>query len=81
MNLVFFYKYINLTIFALLGNIRPSSSAAIAPSIFASLYNSTDKVIVLDSQNFPSTVYNSSTAWLVEFYASWCGHCQNYAKV
>ena len=81
MNLVFLYKYINLTLFALLGNFRPSSSAAIAPGILVSLYNSTDKVIVLDSQNFSPTVYNSSTAWLVEFYASWCGHCQSYAKV
>lgn len=22
---------------------------------------------------------NSSTAWFVEFYSSWCGHCQHFA--
>ena len=82
MNLLFFYKYINLTLFILLGIFRTTSSAALVPAeLVTSLYNSTDKIIVLESGNFSSTVYHSNTAWLVEFYASWCGHCISYANV
>ena len=82
MNLFFFYKYINLTLFIFLGSLRTTSSAALGPiGLVASLYNATDKIVVLESQNFSSTVYNSNTAWLVEFYASWCGHCVSYANV
>lgn len=46
-----------------------------------SLYKANDKLHILTSQNFSSNVYQSKTAWVVEFYASWCGHCQAYAKV
>ena len=56
-------------------------AAALPSRTVSSLYNANDKVSVLGGQNFSSTVYQSETAWLIEFYASWCGHCQNYAKV
>ena len=81
MNLLFLYKYINLILFAILGNIQSSSSAALAPESEISFYNASDKVTVLNSDNLLSTVYQSNTAWLVEFYASWCGHCKSYATV
>uniref|UniRef100_A0A8D9EMZ1 Sulfhydryl oxidase n=1 Tax=Cacopsylla melanoneura TaxID=428564 RepID=A0A8D9EMZ1_9HEMI len=43
------------------------------------LYEDSDKVFVLGSQNFEENVLGSSSAWLVEFYNSWCGHCIQFA--
>jgi thiol-disulfide isomerase/thioredoxin len=81
MNLLFLYKYINLTLFAVFGNIQSSSSAPLVHDNAISFYNGSDKLTVLNSDNFLSTVYQSNTAWLIEFYASWCGHCKSYATV
>ncbi|KAF1763432.1 hypothetical protein GCK72_011698 [Caenorhabditis remanei] len=33
-------------------------------------------VVVLTDSNFEKLVLNSKDAWMVEFYAPWCGHCQ-----
>ncbi|XP_044634313.2 sulfhydryl oxidase 2 [Equus asinus] len=38
-----------------------------------------DAVWVLDSGSVRGATANSSTAWLVQFYSSWCGHCIGYA--
>ncbi|XP_040819361.1 sulfhydryl oxidase 2 [Ochotona curzoniae] len=38
-----------------------------------------DAVWVLDSGGVRSATTNSSAAWLVQFYSSWCGHCIGYA--
>ncbi|CAB4054951.1 unnamed protein product [Lepeophtheirus salmonis] len=43
------------------------------------LYGPNDKVVLLDSTNFVSKVHGSKTAWMIEFYSSWCGHCINFA--
>ncbi|XP_026686519.1 sulfhydryl oxidase 1-like [Diaphorina citri] len=45
------------------------------------LYQSDDKVNILKSSNFVENVVGSSTAWIVEFYNSWCGHCIQFAPV
>lgn len=37
------------------------------------------KVVTLTDGNFESTVMNSESMWIVEFYAPWCGHCKNLA--
>ncbi|XP_048394787.1 sulfhydryl oxidase 1 isoform X2 [Stegostoma tigrinum] len=47
----------------------------------AGLYSPNDNIAVLDTDNFDRILYNCSNAWLVEFYASWCGHCVNFAPV
>jgi protein disulfide-isomerase A6 len=36
-------------------------------------------VIVLTDSNFEDNVYGDSSAWFVEFYAPWCGHCKSLA--
>ncbi|XP_017361152.1 sulfhydryl oxidase 2 isoform X2 [Cebus imitator] len=38
-----------------------------------------DAVWVLDSGSVRGATANSSAAWLVQFYSSWCGHCVGYA--
>jgi len=43
------------------------------------LYGPNDKIVLLNTTNFQSTICGSSTAWLVEFYSSWCGHCIHFA--
>ncbi|CAF1340758.1 unnamed protein product [Adineta steineri] len=40
-------------------------------------YSSSDDVIQLDPSNFDRLVTQSSDVWIIEFYASWCGHCKN----
>lgn len=45
------------------------------------LYNSDDKVTVLNATNFKNTVYGTSNAWIIEFYNSWCGFCHRFAPV
>ncbi|CAH8441085.1 unnamed protein product [Dicrocoelium dendriticum] len=43
-----------------------------------SLYEPTDDVVQLTPANFDQ-VLSSDSLWLVEFYATWCKHCQNLA--
>lgn len=47
----------------------------------AGLYTASDQVIVLSQENVESVLINSSAAVLVEFYASWCGHCIAFSPV
>ncbi|XP_068105202.1 sulfhydryl oxidase 2 [Hyperolius riggenbachi] len=34
---------------------------------------------ILEKGTVAAALYNSSSAWLLEFYSSWCGHCISYA--
>jgi thiol-disulfide isomerase/thioredoxin len=70
-----------LILFLIIAFIHQTSSGVLPSQNSVSLYTANDKVVILTSQNFSSTVYQSKTAWLIEFYASWCGHCQSYANV
>ena len=45
------------------------------------LYVASDKVALLSADNFNTNVHNSSAAWLVQFYNSWCGHCIKFSPV
>ncbi|XP_041050058.1 LIM/homeobox protein Lhx3 isoform X2 [Carcharodon carcharias] len=45
----------------------------------ARLYSSQDPVVILEADGAKGLLGNSSAAWVVEFYSSWCGHCVNYA--
>ena len=57
----------------------------VAPALVSSanrppgLYSDRDPVIILKDSNFHETISNKEHAWVVEFYASWCGYCRNFA--
>lgn len=44
------------------------------------LYSIKDKITVLHEKNFDE-IYDSTKAYLVQFYNSWCGHCINFSPV
>lgn len=46
----------------------------------ARLYTEEDPLVILSSSSLKSTVSNSSSAWLVQFFSSWCGHCIHYSS-
>ncbi|TRZ03768.1 hypothetical protein DNTS_013085 [Danionella cerebrum] len=43
------------------------------------LYTEEDPVVILNSESLKRSVVNSSSAWLIQFYSSWCGHCIQYS--
>lgn len=43
------------------------------------VYSAGNDVVELTPSNFNREVIQSDGLWLVEFYAPWCGHCQNLA--
>ncbi len=43
-----------------------------------SLYGPGDGVTELVDSNVTSSLAGSDRAWVVEFYAHWCGHCQRF---
>lgn len=44
------------------------------------LYAEEDPLVILGSHSLKPTVSNSSSAWLVQFFSSWCGHCIQYSS-
>lgn len=44
------------------------------------LYTEEDPLVILSSGSLKSAVTNSSSAWLLQFYSSWCGHCIQYSS-
>ncbi|KAM6963141.1 sulfhydryl oxidase 1 [Aplochiton taeniatus] len=47
----------------------------------AGLYTASDQIIVLTPENVDSVLVNSTAAVVVEFYASWCGHCIAFTPI
>ncbi|XP_068174880.1 sulfhydryl oxidase 1 [Antennarius striatus] len=45
------------------------------------LYSASDQILPLTPENVNSLLLNSTAAILVEFYASWCGHCVAFSPV
>lgn len=45
------------------------------------LYKDTDPVVQMTVVDFKTTIVDTSNAWLIEFYSSWCGHCIDFAPI
>lgn len=45
----------------------------------SALYSSSDPLTLLRADTVRPTVLGSRSAWAVEFFASWCGHCIAFA--
>jgi len=43
------------------------------------LYKDTDPIVQMTVVDFKTTIVETSNAWLIEFYSSWCGHCIDFA--
>lgn len=67
-------KAITSTIFVCLCLLFP-------PTAEAGLYTASDQILVLTPENVDSVLINSTAATLVEFYASWCGHCIAFSPI
>uniref|UniRef100_A0A665W3S8 Sulfhydryl oxidase n=1 Tax=Echeneis naucrates TaxID=173247 RepID=A0A665W3S8_ECHNA len=50
-----------------------------AQAAAAQLYTDQDPLVILSSGSLQTSVTNSSSAWLVQFFSSWCGHCIQYS--
>ncbi|CAJ1060548.1 sulfhydryl oxidase 1 [Xyrichtys novacula] len=47
----------------------------------AGLYSASDQIILLSKETVEPVLVNSTAALVVEFYASWCGHCISFSPV
>jgi len=45
------------------------------------LYKQSDNVVILNDTNYHSIISGKEHAWMVEYYASWCGYCRNFAPI
>ena len=59
-------------------SIAPPTAPAPPPS--CSLYDDSPVgVVCFQGDNLTAAIATGRTGWLVEFYSSWCGHCQHFA--
>lgn len=74
----FITRWSIVMICVLLFGSNPVESKAVKPKVVG-LYGTEDNVTILTATTFEETVFNSPYIWLIEFYSSWCGHCQEFA--
>ena len=61
-----------LYLFAL-GFLFPSSHA------HTGLYKESDPMVLFTNETIMDQLQGKDRVWIVEFYSSWCGHCQAFA--
>ncbi|KAM4020107.1 LOW QUALITY PROTEIN: sulfhydryl oxidase 2 [Anomaloglossus baeobatrachus] len=56
------------------------AGAVLVAAAEKTLYGPQDAgIAILERRSITGALYNASSAWLLEYYSSWCGHCINYA--
>jgi len=73
---LFYFPLVILILLLITGNLIQSMSHH---KKAVSLYNVNDTLLELDYSNINATLYGKETAFFVEFYSSWCGHCIHFA--
>ena len=72
-------------ILALTTLVTPSADASALKPGAETLYNTQDNVIILSNINFTQFVVNEhqngQKLQFIQFYSSWCGHCQAFAPL
>lgn len=43
------------------------------------LYSTADHIVLLENNTISNVIHNSPSAWFVEFFSSFCGHCHAFA--
>lgn len=56
-----------------------TASLLLGAGVSCALYEDDGPVAVLTADNFDELVSTSPVAWVVEYFAPWCGHCQALA--
>lgn len=56
-----------------------SALLAMAPVRTSALYSEKGDVVLLRADTFDEMVVKDDAYWMVEFFAPWCGHCQQLA--
>lgn len=49
------------------------------PSCQADLYEGITSIQSLNNDTIDRVLVKSNRCWMVQFYSSWCGHCQSFA--
>lgn len=67
-------------ILTFIGNGNTSLAVSAAAAEPTSVKPTQGGVITLNAKNFDASLKEDGKAWLIEFYAPWCGHCTRFAS-
>ena len=66
-------------VWVLVPGLVPGLGPGPVPGRAGPLYTEDDPLVILSGASLQAAVTRSSSAWLVQFFSSWCGHCVEYS--